>query len=343
MVASNPIIPRGEPYDWPDPGRRPHPAIAAIVTTSSRLDWVLFLALGVIWGSSYLFIKVGLDAGLSPFTLVMLRLVIGFALLATIVAAAREPLPRDARTYGHLIVMSVLNMALPFVLITSAEQTLDSALAATLAAAIPLVVIPVAAVTLRTEPITPNKVIGVLVGFVGVAILVGLDPATLAQREPDAELALVAATISYAIGGVYARRNIHGLRPMIPAVFQVGFALAIVTVLAFLFEHPLETPMRPDALLAVVWLGLLGSGIAYLAFFRLLDRWGVTRTALVAYLIPVVGIILGGAVLHEAIDGRLLAGAALILGGIVLVNRREGFGITLRRRTPTAVADAELG
>ena len=313
------------------------------MTTSSRLDWGLFLVLGVIWGSSYLFIKIGLDAGLPPFTLVMLRLLIGFALLATIVAAAHERLPRDARTYGHLVVTSVLSMALPFLLITGAEQTVDSTLAATLAAAIPLVVIPVAAVTLRTEPITPNKVIGVLVGFVGVAVLVGFDPATLVSRTPGPELALVAATISYAIGGVYARRNIRGMRPMIPAVFQVGFALAIVAVLAFALERPLETPISAGALFAVVWLGLLGSGIAYLVFFRLLERWGATRTSLVAYVVPVVGIILGGAVLHEAIDGRLLGGAALIVGGIVLVDRKMDLRIASRRRIATAAADADLG
>jgi drug/metabolite transporter (DMT)-like permease len=107
---------------------------------ATRLDWLLFLVLGGIWGSSYLFIKVGVDAGLPPLTLVMLRLAIGFALLATVVAVARERLPRDARTYGHLLVLAVLSIAVPFWLIASAEQTVDSALAATINAAIPLVV-----------------------------------------------------------------------------------------------------------------------------------------------------------------------------------------------------------
>lgn len=298
---------------------------------ASRLNWLLFLALGAIWGSSYLFIKIGVDAGLPPFTLVMLRLLIGFTLLAAVVVAARERLPRDIRTYGHLVVVAVLNVALPFSLITQAERSVDSALAATLAAAIPLVVVPVAALTIRTERITLNKVLGVLVGFVGVAVLAGFNPAQLAGRDMGPELALVAATVSYALGAVYSRRNIRGLRPMVTAALQIGFALAIVSVPAFIFERPLPTPIAFNALAAVVWLGLLGSGVAYLVFFRLLDAWGATRTTLVSYLMPVVGIALGAGVLHEAIDSRLLLGTALVIGGIVLVNLRTRLSLPLRR------------
>src|SRR3954462_15655586 len=98
-------------------------------TRGSRIDWLIFIALGFFWGSSYLFIKIGVDHGLEPFTLIMFRLLIGFVLLATVVAIAREPLPRDPRTYGHLFVMGTINIAIPFALITFAEQTVDSSLA----------------------------------------------------------------------------------------------------------------------------------------------------------------------------------------------------------------------
>ncbi len=315
------------------------------MNSSSRSDWLTFLTLGLIWGSSYLFIKIGVDAGLAPLTLVMLRLMIGFALLAAVVAAARERLPRDARTLGHLLVMSVLNIALPFCLITVAEQSVDSSLAATIAAAIPLAVIPIAAVTLRTERITQRKVVGALIGFLGVGVLVGFDPQVISGHSLGASLALVASTISYAVGGVYARRHTQGLRPMIPALFQVGFAMAIVTVLAFVAERPLQAAIRPDAIFAVIWLGLLGSGVAYLLYFRLLSRWGATRTSTVSYMMPIVGIGLGAAVLAEPIDARLLVGAALIILGIVLVNRRDALSIRIHRRAaaPAAAADQGLG
>jgi drug/metabolite transporter (DMT)-like permease len=306
------------------------------VARSSRLDWLLFVLLGFMWGSSYLFIKIGVDAGLPPFTLISLRLLFGFILLATVVAIAREPLPRDAKTYGHLIVMGAVNIAIPFSLITWAELTVDSALAAILTAPVPLFVIVIAAIFLRDERITINRLAGLAVGFVGVAILVGFDPAAVAAGDLTGEIALIGATLSYACGAVYARRNIHGLRPMIPAVFQVGFALTMVSILAFVFERPIEVVSRitPEALFAVVWLGIFGSGLAYLLFFRTLGRWGATRTSMVAYLLPVFGITLGALVLKEPIDTRLLVGTALVIGGIALVNSKYGARPLFERRGP---------
>jgi drug/metabolite transporter (DMT)-like permease len=301
---------------------------------SSRIDWLLFVLLGFMWGSSYLFIKIGVDAGLPPFTLITLRLGIGFMLLATVVLIAREALPRDPKTYMHLIVMGAVNIAIPFSLITWAELTVDSALASILNAAVPLFVIVIAAIFLRDERITLNRLAGLAVGFVGVAILVGFDPADITRNDAAGEIALVGSTISYACGAVYARRNIHGLRPMIPALFQVGFALVMVLVLAFTFERPLQVGMTPTAMLAVIWLGVLGSGVAYLVFFRILGRWGATRTSMVAYLLPVYGIALGGFVLNEPIDIRLLIGTALIIGGVALVNSRYGARPLFQRDRP---------
>jgi drug/metabolite transporter (DMT)-like permease len=307
---------------------------------SSRLDWLLFLLLGFFWGSSYLFIKIGVDAGLPPFMLITLRLFIGFVLLASVVAIAREPLPREPRTYGHLIVMGAVNIAIPFSLITWAELTVESALASILTAPVPLFVIVIAAIFLRDERITINRIAGLVAGFVGVAILVGFDPAAVAAGDLAGEIALLGATLSYACGAVYARRNVHGLRPMIPAVFQVGFALVMVATLTLLFERPFEVNVTPEAWFSVVWLGLFGSGLAYLVFFRILGRWGATRTSMVAYLLPVVGITLGALVLNEPVDARLLIGTGLVIGGIALVNSRYG-AKPLFQRGPANVEPAK--
>jgi drug/metabolite transporter (DMT)-like permease len=233
--------------------------------------------------------------------------------------------------------MAVLSVALPFSLITWAEQSVDSTLAATLNASVPLFVIPIAAMVLVDEKITVNKVVGVLVGFIGVAILVGFDPGVLAGTDVLAAVALIGSSVSYAAGGVYARRFAHGLRPMIPAVMQVGFALLITAALALIFESPISFPVRFDAILAVVWLGLLGSGTAYLVFFRLLGRWGATRTSLVAYLLPVYGITLGALVLSEPIDARLVLGTLLVIAGIALVNLRGRWMPALGRRPAAPV------
>ena len=293
-----------------------------MASRTSQIDWLIFLALGFMWGSSYLFIRIGVRT-LEPFTLIALRLGIGLALLATVVVLARESLPREPRIYGHLIVMAVINIALPFFLITTAEQSTDSALAAVINGSVPLFTIVIASLVLPDEPITVNRLAGLIVGFVGVVIIVsrglGVGNSTL-----SGEIALVGSSISYAAGAVYSRRNVRGLRPMIPAVFQVGFAFVITATLALLLEHPFATQVRPDTVLSVVWLGILGSGLAYLAVFRLFSHWGATRTTLVAYVLPVVGIVLGFLVLNEAIDARIILGTALVIGGVALVNSRYG-------------------
>ena len=295
-----------------------------MASRGTRLDWLIFLALGFFWGSSYLFIKVGVDHGLQPFTLIMFRLLIGLAVLASVVAIAREPLPRDPRMYGHLFVMGVINIAIPFSLITFAEQTIDSSLAAVISGTVPLFVIVIAAIFLKGATITINRVAGLLIGFVGVAILVGLDVTDFSSANAVGELALIGSTISYAIGNVYNKAHVHGLRPMIPALFQVFFGLLVVGVLAFLFERPLAVVPAPEALLAVVWLGVLGSSVAYLFYFRILQHWGATRTSMVAYLLPVVGILLGALVLRESVSLSTLIGTVLVIGGIALVNSRYG-------------------
>jgi drug/metabolite transporter (DMT)-like permease len=314
-----------------------------MTTRGSRIDWLVFLAMGFMWGSSYLFIKIGVDHGLQPFTLIMFRLLIGAALLASVVAWFREPLPRDPRMYGHLAVMGVVNIAIPFALITYAEQVVDSSLAAVINGAVPLFVIVIAALFLRNEQITINRLAGLIVGFVGIAVLVGLDVTEIGSANALGELALLGATISYAIGAVYAKAHIHGLRPMIPALFQVFFALVVTAVLAFATEHPLAAVPEPEALFAIVWLGLLGSGLAYLAFFRILGRWGATRTSMVAYLLPVVGIALGALVLQEPLAPSTVLGTALVIAGIALVNSRLGTRPALASGSPATPAQVRDG
>jgi drug/metabolite transporter (DMT)-like permease len=296
-----------------------------MIARPTRSDLVLLLVLGIMWGTSYAFIKLGVENDLQPFTLISSRLLIGFTLLATVVLVAREALPRTPRVYGHLLVMATINIVIPFTLITWAEQSVDSAIAAILNGAVPLLVIVLAALTFHDEPITLGRLIGVVVGYVGVIILVapGLAGA-LSGSEVTGEIALLGSTVSYAIGAVYARRNIHGLRPMIPALFQVFFAFLIVTALAFAFENPLGVSWNTNALIAVLWLGLLGSGAAYLIMFRLLSRIGATATSQLAYLLPVVGIVTGALMFGEQVDARVIGGTGLILGGVTLVNSRYG-------------------
>jgi drug/metabolite transporter (DMT)-like permease len=291
---------------------------------ANRVDWVLFGLLGLIWGSSFLFIKIGVET-LPPFTLVTLRLLFGAVFLAAVIVAAREPLPRDRTVYRHLAILGVLSIFIPFTLITWGEQHIDSGLAAILNATTPLFTIVVASLALHDEPITVNRVLGLLVGFTGVVVIVSRGLGGAADGSSIyGELAVALASLSYGFGAVYARRNVHGIRPMTIGLGQVASGLLITAPLAILVDQPFGLSLEPDAIFAVVWLGVLGSGVAYLIFYRILAHWGATRASLVTYLLPIVGVALGVAVRDEPIDARIIGGTVLVIGGVALVNSRYG-------------------
>jgi drug/metabolite transporter (DMT)-like permease len=289
--------------------------------------WVLFLTLGFIWGSSYLFIKIGVGS-VPPLTLIAGRLALGAAFLLLVVVLARQEPPRSPRMYGHLFVMALVNIVIPFVLITYGEQSIDSALASILTATVPLTVIVLAPLFLPDERVTLPKIAGLAVGFAGVILLVAPDLVNLGDADLRGELMLLGAAVAYGVGNVYSRRNVHGLRPMIPALFQVSFAALLVVPVALVADRPFtDVHPTPEALFSIVWLGILGSGVAYLAYFTVLRAWGATRTSMVAYLLPVVGIALGAIVLGDPITLNRIGGTALVIGGIAIVNS----GTALRR------------
>lgn len=288
--------------------------------SNTHTNWLLFVALSFLWGSSYLFIKVGVEAGLPPITLVLFRMLSSAIFLGVVVAIAREHLPRTRVQWQHLTVIAVIGIVLPFVLITIAEQSVDSALAAILVAPVPLITVPIAAALLPDEKITATKVAGVVVGLVGVALLVGFDPSQIGTSDFAAQMMLLGATVSYALNGVYARRFVKGSSPAVTSFSQVLLALLIVSVLAFAVEKPLTVAWTAESIFAVVWLGLLGSGIAFLCFFRLLRAWGAGRTSFVAYVMPLWGIALGAIFLGEVIDAGMIVGSALVIAGIALAN-----------------------
>ena len=303
-----------------------------MIARADRVDWLIFLGLGLIWGSSYLFIKLAVD-DFGTFTLVALRLIVGATLLWIVVRAAGQALPRERRIYGHLLVMAIINVTIPFLLITWAEQSVESSLAAILTSPVPLFAIVLSALFLHDEPMRVNGLVGLVVGFFGVVIITSRG-LTSEGSSIGGELALLGATVSYACGAVYSRRNVRGLPAMIPAVFQVSFAAVITGLIAIVFEHPWTATPDLQAVFAILWLGILGSGVAYLLVFRLFSRWGATRTTLVAYLIPVVGIALGFLVLQEPLDARILLGTGLVIAGIGLVNSRFGRRRLFGRTSP---------
>jgi drug/metabolite transporter (DMT)-like permease len=313
--------------------------IAAMQPRGTTWLWITFVVLGFLWGSSYLWIKIGVET-LPPLTLIAGRLTLGFLFLAVVVVVARQELPRSPRQYGHLLVMSVINIVIPFILITVGERSIDSALASILNSTVPLTVIVLAPLFLPDEGVTAARVAGLAVGFAGVILLVAPGLASGTGGSLPGELMMVGSSISYGIGNVYARRNVRGLRPMIPALFQVGFAAAIIVPLALLLDDPFtRVHPAPEAFLAIAWLGFLGSGVAYLCYFTIMANWGATRTSMVAYLLPVVGIALGGLVLGDPITPNRIGGTALVIAGIGLVSSGPALRRLMGRRADEAAAE----
>ncbi len=296
------------------------PAMASRPTTR---DWVLFGLISLFWGSSYLFIKIGIET-LAPLTLIANRLFFGSLVLGTALVLSRAPIPRDRVTYGNLVVMAIFNIVVPFTLITWGERYIDSSLAAILQATTPLFTIVIASLALAEEAITTNRLVGLIVGFGGVVVLFSHGLSGGSTSSLPGEVALVLSSVSYALGNVFVRVRMKGFHPTVPAFFQVSIALLITSLLALILESPIHLPDTPRALFAVVWLGVFGSSLAYLIYFRLVHVLGPTRMSLITYVMPIVGIVLGVLVLDETIDARTIAGTAIILAGVGLVNSRRG-------------------
>jgi len=290
----------------------------AIVT---GIEWVLFGVLGLLWGSSFMWIKIAVGE-LGPFAVVGWRLLFGVAGMLLVILFRRPPWPRWGRDYRNLVLLGIINTALPFILITWGEQTVDSAVASVLNSTVPLFTLIIAHYALADDRMTLRRVVGLSVGFVGVLILMSRDLTFGQEGGLLGQLAILVAALSYACGGVFARRTMRHVDPYIQTFVPMLAAGMLVWAMAIPREAPDLLPTLPISWLAVAWLGLLGSCLAYLLFFILLHRVGPTRTSLVTYLIAMVGVVLGVVFLGETFDWRLGMGAAAVIIGIGIVNRQ---------------------
>ena len=285
-------------------------------------EWGAFGLLGLVWGSSFLWIKIAVQE-VGPFVLVAFRLLFGLAGLVVFVLARRPRLPVGRRVWLMLGILGLANTFLPFSLISWGEQYIDSAVASILNGTVPLFTLVIAHLALHDDRITPARVLGLVTGFVGVVILMIRD------LGPDGfhgnllgQGAVLLAAASYGGSAVFARRNLRQVDSMAQAFVPLIGADAAAWLMALLVESPIALPRLSITWLALAWLGLLGSCAAYLLYFYLLHNIGPTRATTVTYVFPVVGVILGVAFLHEAADWHLVLGALLIALGIGVVNWR---------------------
>jgi drug/metabolite transporter (DMT)-like permease len=286
-------------------------------------QWIGFLTLTVIWGSSFLWIKVAVQE-VGPLTVVTIRLL--FALLALVgFLVARKPgVPKGKRIWGVLLLQGLISTAIPWFLITWAEQYIDSAVATVLNATVPMFTIVIAHAFLHDDRITLRRFLGLLIGLVGVVVLVHGDfaPSTDASGGAAANLALLGigamllASAFYAVSNVYARAKLRGVPPVVQAFYTMLLADAVMWMVAPLVESPFALPAESLTWVAIAWLGVLGAGLSYLIFYYLLHTIGPTRISMVTYTIPVVGVTLGVVFLHERLDWPLVLGTVLIVSGV---------------------------
>ncbi len=283
-----------------------------------------FLLLGTIWGSSFLLIKLGV-AELTPLQLVAVRVVVAAVAMLITLRLTRQHFPPDRASRLRLAGVGLLNTAMPFVLITWGEQSIDSGLATVLNATVPLFSLVIAHFALQDERITPLKVLGLLFGFGGVVVLASRAISDGGRtNNVGGQLAVLAASFCYAAAAVYMRRTLRHLRPMVISSGALLSASTIMVVITLLVDGvPDLAHISGGAIAAVLVLGLVNTYIAYLLYYWIIDRWGATRATLVTYLMPPVGLTLGVVFLGEPLDALLIAGAVLIGIGVGLVNGRQ--------------------
>lgn len=289
----------------------------------TRKHAALFLALSAIWGSSYMFIKLGLVGGFEPFTLVAVRLLLGAVLMAVVMRRQGLSLPRERSLILSLAFLGFLNNFIPFSLITWGEQYIDSNLAAILNSTTPLFAVILAHFFLADERLTWRRAAGVFLGFIGVVILFAPDLVlgTGANRLWG-QIAVVIAAMGYAASTVFGRRRLRGVPPPVSSTLQLSFAFLWTLGPALVIDRPWHLQPTALAWFSVIWLGLLSTGLAYLLYFTLLHAIGATPTTMVTYVIPLFAVLFGVVLLNEPLRWTQPLALATIFAGVWLANRR---------------------
>jgi drug/metabolite transporter (DMT)-like permease len=277
-------------------------------------DLAALLLLSALWGASFIYIRVAVPA-LGPFVLVELR--VGLAAVAlALCAALLGRLPKLRVRWRQFALLGAVNVAIPFSLISAAEINLTASLAAILNSTTVMFTAVVAAVWMG-DALTARKLVGVALGIVGVTVLVGWDPIAMDWAVVLSVGAMLAASLAYALGSVYAKRTFAGSPPMAIAIGQLTAAATLVLPLAAV-SAPEQSPST-IVVLSVLGLALPSTAVAYMLYFRLITNVGPTSTSTVTLLVPLFGLLFGVVLLDEPVGLGTLAGLVLILSSVTLI------------------------
>jgi drug/metabolite transporter (DMT)-like permease len=292
----------------------------------------LLLLLAAIWGASFMFIKIAVDE-IEPAPMMALRLLLAALVLVPFLMLRRGvgPAIDDLKTAGWgLVLLGLINNALPFTLIAWGEKHVDSSVAAIANAPVPIFIAVLALKYKRSERVTGLRLVGILLGFLGVGVLVGFHPEG-GWWAVVGTLAIVLAALFYAISNLFAQGRYGRTSPLVIVAGSTLWGGLMLIPLA-LFQLPESTPSA-GALASVAALGILGTAVALLFYYRMLVLYGASRASLVTYLIPPVAVLYGVAILDESLHANAIAGLLLILGGVAL-----GSGVFRFARRREAVA-----
>jgi len=286
----------------------------------SRSQWLLLIALSILWGGSFFFVGIAVKE-LPVFTIVLVRVALAAALLFPVVLIARLPLPKTPRAWLPFAGMSLLNNVLPFSFIVMGQRTVASGLASVLNATTPLFAL-LAAHVFSDEKLSARTAAGGVLGVIGVGILIGSQRLGTSGMTLAGVLFCLAGPLCYGLSGQWGRR-LRGTPPLLSSLCQLAVSTVVLGVLAAAIDRPWTLPW-PSAhtLLALAGLAALSTSLAYVIFFRILAVSGPTNVMLTTLLIPVTGIGLGVSVLGETLEMRHIAGALVIGLGLLVIDGR---------------------
>ena len=280
--------------------------------------WLVFVLLGAIWSSSFMWIKIAVQE-IGPITLVAFRVLFGLLFGVAVIVIQRVQLPRSLKEWFPPLLLGITNVAIPFFLISWGEQSIDSAVAAILDATVPLFTILIAHYLLHDDKMTVPKVAGLLIGFAGVVILMSKDIGA-SFGSVRGQLAVIVACVFYAGSAVYARKTTEDTPGIVRSVGPLVSATAAMWLATFLIESPVKIPQLGITWISLLFLGIVGSGVAFIMLYYLIHEIGPTRTSMVTYLFPLGGVILGVVFLDERLSWQLVVGALLIILSLGVAN-----------------------
>jgi drug/metabolite transporter (DMT)-like permease len=283
--------------------------------------WAEMLVLALIWGGSFLSIRIALDE-ISPLMSVAHRVTWAMLVLWVVVAVMRIPLPRNPRIWFAFLVMGLLNNVIPFVLMAWGQLHIESGLTSILNAFTAVVGVVMAALFFSDERLTPRKIIGVVLGFFGVSVAIGLENFKNFDLRSLAQLAVIGGTVAYAVAGVWARKNLVGMPPQLAAAGMLTGATVIMLPLVYFVEGLPTFDLQRRTLVAIGYYAVIATAAAYLLYYRVLAMAGSGNLMLVTLLVAPIAITLGAVVLGEKLSANAFVGFVILAVGLIILDER---------------------